>query len=236
MLWSNLNLYYNCGDGDKISPTRSELHGFIEAWQFLGIALQLTKQEHCPKLCTFCINVFPVFVLNLRVHCYYFNCHVGVDSSCFQIIVVLSISAQGGKPNIDLHWSTYKPSIGSSPKFTHNSRQSTSSLPPVDTTLSPPSPSPSPDPSSSIPSSPFPCSSPSPSEVWRHHTPPPTPPILKSASKGGRFPTTPPPQRRNKLHLEAFQPLTKSKSHESQLSVKINQDLDLSKYVADLPD
>lgn len=139
-------------------------------------------------------------------------------------------SAQGGKPSVDLHWSTYKPSIGSSPKFTHNSRQSTSSLPPVDTTLSPPSPSPSPDPSSSIPSSPFAC--PSPSDSRPHHTPPPTPPIIKSKA-GGRFPTTPPPQRRNKLHPEAFQPLTKSKSHESQLSVKINQDLDLSKYVTD---
>lgn len=136
-------------------------------------------------------------------------------------------SVQGGKPNCDLHWSSYKPSIGSSPKFSHNSRPSTSSLPPVDTTLSPPSPSPSP--SSSIPSSPFPCSSPS--EILHHHTPPPTPPMLKS-SKGGRFPTTPPPQRRNKLHPEAFQPLTKSKSHESQLSMKINQELDLSKYAA----
>lgn len=138
-------------------------------------------------------------------------------------------SVQGGKPNVDLHWSTYKPSIGSSPKFAHNSRPSTSSLPPVDTTLSPPSPSPSPDPSSSIPSSPFQCSSPS--EARRLRTPPPTPPILKPSSKSGRFPTTPPPQRRNKLHPEAFQPLTKSKSHESQLSVKVNQDVDLSKYV-----
>lgn len=126
---------------------------------------------------------------------------------------------------MELHWSYRNTSFPqSSPKFSHQQRPSTSSLPPVDTTLSPPSPPP--DSNESTPSSPFPYASPI--ETRRRYTPPPTPPLVKLSSKK-TFPTTPPPQRRNKLHPEAFQPLTKSKSHESQLSVKVNQDVDLSK-------
>lgn len=128
--------------------------------------------------------------------------------------------------DLELHWSAYKSSAfpQCSPKFSHQQRQSTSSLPPVDTTLSPPSPPP--DSVDSMPPSPFAYASPI--ETRRRFTPPPTPPLVKISSKK-TFPTTPPPQRRNKLRPEAFQPLTKSKSHESQLSVKVNQDVDLSK-------
>ena len=54
-------------------------------------------------------------------------------------------------------------------------------------------------------------------------TPPPTP-LSKNLKK---FPTTPPLSRKIKLN---FDPLTKSKSHESQLFSKISQDgLDLKK-------
>ena len=43
-----------------------------------------------------------------------------------------------------------------------------------------------------------------------------------NSSKQGKFPTTPPPQKRNKLCPEMLMhPLTKSVSHESQLSVKV---------------
>ena len=129
---------------------------------------------------------------------------------------------------LELYWSAYKPVAfpQSSPKFSHQTRPSTSSLPPVDTTLSPPSPPLGS--TDSTPPSPFAYMSPV--ETRRRYTPPPTPPLVKLSSKK-TFPTTPPPQRRNKLHPEAFQPLTKSKSHESQLSVKVNQDVDLSKLV-----
>ncbi len=45
----------------------------------------------------------------------------------------------------------------------------------------------------------------------------------------GKFPTTPPPQKRNKLYPDVFHPLTKSPSHESQLSMRVNLENDLSK-------
>ena len=137
----------------------------------------------------------------------------------------------GSKADVDLHWSTYKSmspySSTSSPKFGHHQRPSTSSLP-GDATLSvhssPQSPPPYED--RSTPPSPFPYMSPC--EQRRRYTPPPTPPLVKPSPKG-KFPTTPPPQKKNKLYPDPFQPLTKSKSHESQLSVKVNQDVDLSK-------
>lgn len=133
----------------------------------------------------------------------------------------------------ELHWSAYKsasnsPFGGSSPKFGHHQRPSTSSLP-GDTCLnvhsphSPPSP---PYPTESTPASPFTYMSPV--EQRRRYTPPPTPPLVKPSSKG-KFPTTPPPQKKNKLCPDSFQPLTKSKSHESQLSMKVSQDVDLSR-------
>ena len=54
-------------------------------------------------------------------------------------------------------------------------------------------------------------------------TPPSTPQVGKTP-RGGKFPTTPPPKRRNKLNPDSFQPLMKSTSHESQLSLKVSQD------------
>ncbi|ELU07086.1 hypothetical protein CAPTEDRAFT_214930 [Capitella teleta] len=123
-------------------------------------------------------------------------------------------------PDIQLHWSTYKsasssPYGGNSPNFSYMQRPSTSSLP-ADTyaPLSPASPG---SPPQSTPSSPFfDC------EPKRRMTPPATPPLVKPSK--GKFPTTPPPQKKNKLYPDVFHPLIKSKSHESQLSVKITQD------------
>lgn len=134
----------------------------------------------------------------------------------------------------ELHWSINKstnssPFGGNSPKFGHHQRPSTSSLP-GDTHLnvhsphSPPSP---PYPAESTPASPFAFMSPF--EQRRHYTPPPTPPLVKPSSKG-KFPTTPPPKKKNKLCPDSFLPLTKSRSHESQLSNRINQDVDISRY------
>lgn len=135
--------------------------------------------------------------------------------------------------DIELHWTSYRsacnsPYGGSSPKFGHRQRPSTSSLPP-DTYLnasSPQSPASPPTPPLSTPASPLP--NPSPAEQRRRYTPPPTPPLVKTPGKG-KFPTTPPPQKRNKLYPDVFHPLTKSKSHESQLSMRVNQDADISK-------
>ena len=126
----------------------------------------------------------------------------------------------------DLHWSSYKSAATSSsytsgsPKFPHHQRPSTSSLP-ADTHLNAQSPTPSDTPPMSMPGSPLPL--PSPAEQRKRFTPPQTPPLVKPSSKG-KFPTTPPPQRRHQLYPNAFLPLTKSKSHESQLSMKVNQD------------
>ena len=100
-----------------------------------------------------------------------------------------------------------------------------------------------------------PMCSPSLNEARRQRqTPPPTPPLVKmqlqqGASNmqillqwsilflyvAGKYPTTPPPKKRNTLHPhpEAFAsgPLTKSKSHESQLPNRVNSvDLDMSRY------
>ena len=68
---------------------------------------------------------------------------------------------------------------------------------------------------------PLPTSSPS-----RRYTPPASHVIGMNSSNSnvkGKFPTTPPPQKRNKLYPDPMlHPLTKSVSHESQLSVKVN--------------
>ena len=152
------------------------------------------------------------------------------------------------KSDQHLHWTSYKSCLSSTPVTsgdnTHSNngspstpshhqpmppqRSSSSSLPPNschNRTPSPSAPSP-PSPPLSTPGSPFPYMS---NEPRRRYTPPPTPTLVKPASSKGKFPTTPPPQKRNKLYPEAFHPLTKSKSHESQLSTKVNQDVDISK-------
>ncbi len=135
---------------------------------------------------------------------------------------------------MELHWSSYKsasssPYGGSSPKLGHHQRPSTCSLPP-DAHLhphSPQSPTSPPSPTHSVPASPFPY--PSPVEHRKRFTPPPTPPLVKPSGKG-KFPTTPPPKKKITLTPDMLPlPLTKSKSHESQLSGRVNQDGDLTK-------
>ena len=132
-------------------------------------------------------------------------------------------------PDLELHWSSYKsasnsPFGGSSPKTHHHQRPSTSSLPP-DTYLNASSQSPT-SPPPSTPTSPLPY--PSPTEQHRQFTPPTTPSMVKGSGKG-KFPTTPPPQKRNKLYPDVFHPLTKSPSHESQLSMRVNLETDLQR-------
>ena len=146
------------------------------------------------------------------------------------------LRGKSGLTDIELNWTNYKsasnsPFSGNSPKLCHRQRPSTSSLP-ADTYLnscsSPQSPASPPTPPLSVPSSPLP--NPSPTER-RRCTPPPTPPLVKPNTTKGKFPTTPPPHKRNKLFPEPFRPITKSKSHESQLAMRVTQDQDISKWV-----
>jgi len=166
-----------------------------------------------------------------------------------------STGSQSGKQS-----TSSSPYGGASPKFVHTQRLTSISSLPGDAVLSVHSPqSPSPhllygiasgdtaggkdeDSSSSSQTSPF-TYYPSPAtERRRGLTPPATPPVIKSMTgsstgvgssggKGGKFPTTPPPQKKHKLYPDqAFQPLTKSKSHESQLANKVVQnDVDITK-------
>ncbi|XP_063395832.1 kinase suppressor of Ras 2-like isoform X1 [Mytilus trossulus] len=118
----------------------------------------------------------------------------------------------------DLSWSNYKsasssPFSSSSPKYsTASGRQSVSSLPSeASQPLSLPTPS------QSTPSSPVPY-------IDRdriRRTPPPTPPLVRpKAANNSRYPSTPPPNKKNHL-IPEYQPIKKSKSHESQLANKV---------------
>ncbi|XP_064650252.1 kinase suppressor of Ras 2-like isoform X4 [Lineus longissimus] len=121
--------------------------------------------------------------------------------------------------NVELHWSSYHPSRsvsgspfgGSSPKL---QRPSTSSLPPdaffgTSSIMHDDSP---PTPPASVPSSPGPHAA----NRSRNLTPPPTPTLVKPK----KAPATPPPKNKIRLYPDGF-PLTKSKSHESQLFSRI---------------
>lgn len=115
----------------------------------------------------------------------------------------------------DLSWSNYQsasssPYSSNSPKY---SRQSVSSLP---SEMSQPLTLPTP--SQSTPSSPVPYID---RERMPRRTPPPTPPLVRpKPASTSRYPSTPPPNKKNHLTPE-YQPIKKSKSHESQLANKV---------------
>ncbi|KAK3587236.1 hypothetical protein CHS0354_030423 [Potamilus streckersoni] len=121
--------------------------------------------------------------------------------------------------DIELHWSSYK-SAASSPYSDHSpkygSRPSTSSLPSEAHTLPPQQMPVSPQ---STPSSPVPRSHYQ-QDRFRF-TPPPTPPIIRQ-KPGNKCPNTPPPQKTSRMQLFIEnQPLTRSKSQESNLANRI---------------
>ena len=129
----------------------------------------------------------------------------------------------GDSPNIsdgeDLSWSNYmsassSPYSSSSPQYTAASgRQSLSSLPSETA-----QPLTLPTPSQSTPSSPVPYID---RERMPRRTPPPTPPLVRpKPASSSRYPSTPPPNKKNHLMPE-YQPIKKSKSHESQLANKV---------------
>ncbi|KAJ8312649.1 hypothetical protein KUTeg_010022 [Tegillarca granosa] len=110
-------------------------------------------------------------------------------------------SANASDSDIELSWTSYKstssPYSGGSPKYT--GRPSTSVVRPTTRDIS---------------------SSYTDSCTPSKYTPPPTPPLPRhKGSSNVRYPSTPPPKK--KLHQILEYPLTKSKSHESQLANRV---------------
>ncbi|OWF44894.1 kinase suppressor of Ras 2-like isoform X2 [Mizuhopecten yessoensis] len=134
----------------------------------------------------------------------------------------LLVGDTGGDSDKDLSWTNYtqassSPYSGSSPGY-HSGRPSISSLPPENI-----QPVPIPSSPQSTPPSPVPTTH----TDRTRYTPPPTPPLTGRSGGNSRMTGTPPTNRRHILIPDY--PLTKSRSHESQLANRVT-DIDGPKY------
>lgn len=160
--------------------------------------------------------------------------HISCDTECVRL------GQRGQVSNMDLHWDSWDQSLtgsgGTSPRPLRQ-RSARSSVPSEDALKSNPS---SPPVISSVPPPPWSPATSSSSSVFgnyiappathtardRKYTPPPTPPTSSKKGEKIKFPTTPPPKKRHQTAATSLlpdsYPLTKSKSHESQLVNRVD--------------